>query len=60
MTELTADEKQAVLRDFEQWSGGFRPHECEDREIESYIEHAADPKLNDAAIRHFFAEECKA
>lgn len=54
--DLTDDEKLQVLEDFEKWSGGFLPEECDRRERRRFIEFAMvfpfrGPELRLAAVR---------
>lgn len=37
MDEMT-DEQKAIIKDFDEWSGGFHPSEITVEEIETYIE----------------------
>ena len=51
--ELTADQQDAIIADFAEWSGGFGPEDCDTAQRESYLLHAADKTLPKAALRRF-------
>lgn len=57
---LTHDEKEEILEDFKEWSGGFTPDQCPERgqdeeTHESYVENAMDSKFagREAVVEEF-------
>lgn len=52
--KLTQAEKDEIIADFKEWSGGFTPDECPARGFdeathESFVEHALDSKFTSRA-----------
>ena len=47
--DALARQREELLKHFKEWSGGFTPDECEDHEIDTYIE-LARPGHIDAAL----------
>lgn len=59
---LSQDEKDEILEDFKNWSGGFSPDECpvlgyDEPTHQSYIEFALDTKFADKSelVEEFFS-----
>ena len=51
--ELTDAQKEDVLEDYRNWSGGFTPGETPAEEIETYVDFAMDVNLDTDAVRDF-------
>jgi hypothetical protein len=54
---LTEQEQAAVLTDFEIWSGGFLPAECDERQLRAYCRHAADAALPPDSLCSFLTKK---
>jgi hypothetical protein len=51
--ELSAAQKKALMADFEQWSGGFTPDDCDDAQVKQYIKSGMSADLpKEAAIAY--------
>lgn len=60
---LSKAEKEEILEDFQNWSGGFTPDQCPERGFDecthqSYIEHAMDSKfqVKSEIVRDFLSD----
>lgn len=60
--KLSKAEKEEILEDFKNWSGGFTPDQCPERGFDecthqSYIEHALDHKFKEKEelVEEFFS-----
>jgi hypothetical protein len=51
--ELTSEQKELLIDDFKDWSGGFTPDECPPEEIVSFALNAMDSAFDhDAAFSY--------
>lgn len=50
---LVDSEKEELLSDFKEWSGGFEPSECDEEHVMAYVESALSEELDkNAATVH--------
>ena len=52
---LTKAQEEAVLKDFEEWSGGFTPAQCSSEDHKSYAAYARDISLDEGAVYRFIS-----
>ena len=53
---LTEQQKIDLLHDFQEWSGGYAPDECEAHELAAFIEHAANADLDVEDVTNFLRQ----
>ena len=47
---LTDDAKREIESDFQEWSGGFLPHEATEKEVITYVECSAPMQWNELEV----------
>lgn len=55
-TQLTIEQKAALLKDFKQWSGGFSPSEMAYEDVKTYIKAALSTELDRTAALNYLLE----